>query len=320
VIDGVLDPVAWSNVGSDVPFSTALQSDVGALETLEEFLRQCDAAESGNCAFAPDASGRFDALLDRLRNGPILLTDPDSGETFHYVYSFLIGDVLGALYDPGTFPELAEFLAILESSPDAAALGFARAELFETDGFVNRRGFPNYPNFVEGFPGVACSDAESPDGAHSRWFEAGEAATAANGIFGEIWTWASGPCTVWSSVDDDVYRGPYTADTANPVLVIGNLHDPATAYSGALQARSLLPNSALLSVDEPGHTSLGLSGCAGAVTGQYLSNPTLGAIIADGLACASEGNWFDKLAGGPGAGGPGAAFRADIMDEVAFRP
>ncbi|MBT8206658.1 MAG: alpha/beta fold hydrolase, partial [Acidimicrobiia bacterium] len=125
VIDGVLDPIAWANVGSDVPFSTALRSDVGALDTLEEFFRQCDAAMSGNCDFAPNAADRFDALLDRLRNAPILFTDPDTGETFPYLYSFLIGDVLGALYDPGAFPRLAEFLAVLEVSPDATSLGFA---------------------------------------------------------------------------------------------------------------------------------------------------------------------------------------------------
>jgi pimeloyl-ACP methyl ester carboxylesterase len=319
VIDGVLDPIAWSNVGSDVPFSTALRSDVGALETLEEFLRQCDAAEPGNCAFAPDAADRFDALLERLRSGPILLEDPITGETFPYLYSFLIGDVLGALYDPGAFPDLAGFLAFLESSPDAMSLGFARADLFEADGFVNKRGFPNYPNFVEGFPAVACSDAESPDGAHQTWFDAGKQATEDFGIFGELWTWASGPCTVWSSPDADAYRGPFTADTANPVLVIGNFYDPATAYSGAIQARSLLQNSALLSVDEPGHTSLGLSGCAGFFTGLYLADPTVAPAI-DGFTCPSDGNWFDKLADAGGPGGPGAAFRADIMDEVAFRP
>lgn len=319
VIDGVLDPIAWANVGSDVPFSTALRSDVGALDTLDEFFRQCDMAAAGNCAFAPNASDRFDDLLDRLRSAPILLTDPMTGDTFPYLYSFLIGDVLGALYDPGAFPELAEFLALLESSPDAAALGFARAALFDSEGFVNKRGFPNYPNFVEGFPGVACSDAESPDGAHQTWFDAGKQATEDFGIFGEIWTWASQPCTVWSSFDADAYRGPFTADTANPVLVIGNLYDPATAYSGAQQARNLLPNSALLSVDEPGHTSLGLSLCAGALTGLYLADPGFADFV-DGFTCPAEGNWFDKLAGGPAAAGPGTAFRADIIDEVAFRP
>lgn len=319
VIDGVLDPIAWANVGSDIPFSTALKSDVGAQATLEEFFRQCDAAASDNCDLAPDSESRFFALVDRLRESPLLFTDPFTGESFPYLYQFLIADVLGALYSPGAFPELAFYLSVLETSPDAATLGFARADLYATDGFVSKRGFPNYPNFVEGFPGVACEDSESPDGAHQLWFEVGKQATADNGIFGELWTWASQPCTVWSSVDDDVYRGPFTASTANPVLVIGNFYDPATRYEGAVIADDLLPNSALLSVDEPGHTSLGISGCAGFVTGLYLADPAAGGSL-DGVTCPSEGNWFDKLADAPGAGGPGAAFRTEIMDEVAFRP
>ncbi len=157
VIDGVLDPIAWSNVGSDVPFSTALKSDVGALATLEEFFEQCDAAAPRNCALAPDSEERFYELADRLREGPLLeFTDPFSGETFPYVYQFLIGDVLGALYGPNNFPILAFYLSVFEGSPDAETLGFARADLYDAPSYVNKRGFPNYPNFVEGFPGVAC--------------------------------------------------------------------------------------------------------------------------------------------------------------------
>jgi hypothetical protein len=301
-----------------------LKSDIGALATLEEFFRQCDEAEPGNCAFAPDSEARFYELADRLREGPLEFTDPFSGETFPYLYQFLVSDVLGALYGPDNFPLLAFYLSALEASPDAETLGFARAELYDAPSYVNKRGFPNYPNFVEGFPGVACEDSVSPDGAHELWFEVGKQATEDNGIFGELWTWGSQPCTLWSSADEDVYRGPYTAETANPVLVIGNFYDPATRYEGAQTARGLLPNSALLSVDEPGHTSLGISGCAGFFTGLYLADPSVGDPTAvntiDGVTCGSEGNWFDKLAGPPGGAGAGAAFRANIMDEVAYRP
>ncbi len=319
MIDGVLDPIAWSNLDAEVPFSVALRSDVGAQATLDEFVRQCNAAAPGNCALAPDAGGRIDALLDRLRSGPILITDPGSGESFPYFYSFAVADMLGALYNPGAFPDLAQFLAFLEAQADSATLGFARQEMQRTSGLVNKRGFPNYPNFVEGFPGVACEDTTNPSGAHQTWFEAAKAATAEFGIFGELWAWASGPCTVWSSFDDDVYKGPYDTSTANPVLVIGNFYDPATRYEGAVTANGLLADSALLSVDEPGHTSLGLSMCAGFFTGVYLEDPSAAPFI-DGFVCPSEGNWFDKLAGGPGGEGMGTGFRTRLMEDIAFRP
>lgn len=320
VIDGVLDPIAWSNVDAEVPFSVALRSDVGALDTLDEFLRQCDEAGPGNCALAPNSGDRFDALLERLREGPIFITDPGSGETFPYLYSFLLSDVLGALYNPFGYAEAAEFFAFLESQADPATLGFARQEMLQSIGLVNKRGFPNYPNFAEGFPGVACEDTSNPAGAHQTWFEAGKAATEEFGIFGEVWAWGSEPCTVWSSVDDDVYKGPYATATANPVLVIGNLYDPATRYEGALTANGLLADSVLLTVDEPGHTSLGISGCAGFFTGLYLADPGGYAAGVGDFACPSDGNWFDKAAAAGGGGGLGIGFRTRLMDDIAFRP
>jgi hypothetical protein len=47
------------------------------------------------------------------------------------------------------------------------------------------------------------------------------------GYFGRIWTWASSICVTWPGVDTDQYTGPFTANTANPVLIVGNTYDPS---------------------------------------------------------------------------------------------
>ena len=323
IIDGILDPIAWTNVGASVPFSTALRSDLGAQATLAEFLRQCDATGPQFCALAPNAEDRFNDVFDRLRAAPIPLIDPATGEVFEYRYSFFVGDLLGALYDPFNFPAIANFVAFLESIPSPAALGLARRELHATPGFVNKRGFPNYENFAEGFPAVGCEDTQNPGGGHSVWFEAGKAALADAPVFGEIWTWASSPCAVWSNFDNNVYRGPFTAETANPVLIIGNLYDPATRYEGAVAARSLLPNSALLTVDDPGHTSLGISFCAAGATDFYLQDPAFAGPLIDGGFCGSSGNWFEIASAASASGegtSVGAEFRGRMMKEIAFSP
>ena len=61
VVDGVLDPIAWStgrgNEAATLPFSTRLQSDVGAQATLNEFFRLCDAG-GARCAFSGGAAAR----------------------------------------------------------------------------------------------------------------------------------------------------------------------------------------------------------------------------------------------------------------------
>ena len=77
-------------------------------------------------------------------------------------------------------------------------------------------------------------------------------------------------CAAWPSSDADRYTGPFNRNTANPVLVIGNLFDPATRYQGAVIASNLLPSSRLLTVHGWGHTSLFLSSCADEAITRYL--------------------------------------------------
>lgn len=298
VVDGVLDPVAWVNEEAEVPFSTRLRSDEGAAETLNEFFRQCDAAAPGNCALAPDSEARFDALAASLKEAPRTVVDPETGESFDVTYRDVIGFSLGVLYNPFGYAFLAEIYALLESSPPAGTPTFAPISGL-MDGFHPDGPDEPYENFVEGFPAVACVDTNNPR-SYRTWERAGEAAEAEFGHFGKIWTWASSPCAQWPFKDRDRYEGPFTAVTSNPVLVIGNLYDPATRYEGAQTVRSLLPNSALLTVDTPGHTSLGLNECAGFVTAQYLLDPSFAGVI-DGETCPAEFNAFDVVAGPPDA-------------------
>jgi hypothetical protein len=67
---------------------------------------------------------------------------------------------------------------------------------------------------------VACSDSDNP-ASYAAWSAAGAAADAQFGYFGRIWTWASSICAEWTGADEDRYVGPFTARTANPVLVVG---------------------------------------------------------------------------------------------------
>jgi pimeloyl-ACP methyl ester carboxylesterase len=314
VIDGVLDPIAWTTGApgqQDLPFSTRLHSDIGAQDTLDEFFRLCDAA-GADCPLAAGAGAeaRYAELAATLRAGPILITDPSTGDVFEYNYSFLIADTLGAMYNSFSWPDFALFLAFLESQASPVALGDALAAFRGTSslarssnelsragtGYIVRRGFPHYPNFIEGFPGVACSDSDNPD-SYDAWVEAGAEADAAFGYFGRIWTWASSICAEWPGADDDRYTGPFNTETQNPVLVVGAKWDPATRYEGAVIAHDLLPNSALLTVDAWGHTSLFTSACADAAIAAYLISV---ATPAPGTVCDQDlVPWVDFGPGGP---------------------
>jgi pimeloyl-ACP methyl ester carboxylesterase len=278
VIDGVLDPREWEGQGVEgwtVPLGTRLRSAEGAEATLREFFRLCDEA-GPDCAVAGDAAGRFAALADRLRQGPIEVTDEFG--TYPVTYNDLIGFSLGALYSPFIWPELARLLQQLESAATPTEVRGTLAALrsgLGLDALAVTQAQEEYPNFVEGGAGVACADATNPRGYH-HYRRVADLAGDRFGYFGRTWNWAFSACAVWpADVRQDRYKGPWTATTAHPVLVVGNLYDPATPYHGAVAAAELLPGSRLLTYAGWGHTAfLGGNACVDAAVTEYLVSTT----------------------------------------------
>ena len=186
VIDGVLDPIAWVNTGwRDLPFSTRLRSDAGAMATLNEFFRLCDLG-GNRCAAGPHSAQRYaDTLQKLLDDGPVDITFPD-GSGFNATYANLIGATLGPMYDLLSREDFAGGLAFVEGKvlgPAFAARVAPRAALaaWRPD-YITKRGFPHYYNF-EGFPAVACSDSDNP-ASYAGWHDAAVAANAQFGYFG----------------------------------------------------------------------------------------------------------------------------------------
>jgi len=270
VVDGVLDPVAWSTGRGDqartLPFSTRLRSAKGAYETLQEFLRLCDAG-GPNCAFSQGSpKRRFDRLAKRLLRNPVEFPDGEGG-TFLVTYAELIGTTLGVLYDPAEWPGWAETLQQLDELTSPAATAASLQALKARLGARFQQ--EDYPNFVEGFPGVACSETHNPSNV-GAWPRAARAQDRQFPYFGRPWTWFSSACEPWPGWDDDHFDGPWNHTTAKPVLVVGNRFDPATPYHGAVTVDRLLPNSRLLTLAGWGHTSLFASACIDAHVSTYL--------------------------------------------------
>jgi hypothetical protein len=277
--------------------TTRLRSDQGAQATLEEFFRLCDAA-GPRCGFSGDSAARFAALREKLLTAPIVV-DLGDGEVFPFTYPDLVFSTLGTLYSPPVWPFHASFLAAIEANTPAATLGMRFSELRTSLGYVNKRGFPRYPNGVEAFPGVLCSDGDNPS-SHNDWFDAAEAAETQFGYFGRVWTWLSSACAVFKPRPEDRYIGPWDTMTANPILIVGNYFDPATRYEGAVTAASLLPNSRLLSYAGWGHTILGgRSNCVDALATAYFFDLVL---PAPDTVCEPEVGPFDGVISAEEAG------------------
>ena len=200
VIDGVLDPIAWTTgrgtQAKTLPFSTRLKSDVGAAATLNEFFRLCDDA-GPDCAFSGESKARYAALAAQLLSGPIEVVDPGTGETFPFTYADLIASTLGSLYGASIWPDLAFFLADIEQQATPAVLG-QRLDAIRTAVGARPAVQEQYPNFIEGGPGVFCSDSINPT-SFAAWPKAADNAERRHGYFGRPWTWVSSVCQPWSN-------------------------------------------------------------------------------------------------------------------------
>ena len=270
IIDGVLNPVQWATGHGDgftVPFSTRLNSAHGAYDTLLQFFKYCKASGPGKCAFAGgDPFTKYYTLLARARAAPITV----NGHAF--TFADIVNITLGALYNfsPTDFPNLAKLLQALYAH--SAAGSTAAAQLIA--GLRGSRPAAAYSNGLDSFLAVACSDTDNPHNPFA-WPRAAAKQDKQSPYFGSDWTWASEPCATWPARDAARYTGPFTRRTSHPVLVIGNLHDPATPYAGAQAAAGMLPNSRLLTLNGWGHTSLGRSACIDRYITGYLVNLTL---------------------------------------------
>jgi TAP-like protein len=175
------------------------------------------------------------------------------------------------MYDSLGWEDFAQFLADVESQASAQTVGAEFARLQFRPSYMPKRGDHGYPNSVEPFPAVACGDSINPT-SYDAWVTA---AASSSGYFGPLWTWASSICAVWPFTDADRHLAPFDHHTADPVLVVGNMFDPATRYAGSVKVASLLPGSRLLTLHGWGHTSLFRSSCVDGYIAGYLINHQL---------------------------------------------
>ncbi|AEE44440.1 alpha/beta hydrolase [Cellulomonas fimi] len=314
VIDGVLDPVAWAGTKAtaSVPQTERLRSGEGAWKALQEVLVRCGEAGPERCTFASfgDPVATYERVVDELKQTPVDLVDPETGEllitiTYPILTSFLLGDLYGPDGYTWVDSDLTLVATLLDTAGDPArAADHAAAQAGLVERFRStsaaeqaaaaqaqqRRqelgfGFP-YPNGADAFQSVLCTDGLNPAKA-SSWPKAAQRADGNAPGFGPPWTWASAPCasSTWTVRDEDAYTGPFSRSSAHPVLVVGNYWDPATNYDGAVAADAVLGSSRLLSSDSWGHTAYGTSACVTDAVDAYLLDGTL---PAEGTVCTGD--------------------------------
>lgn len=257
VLDGAVDPDTTGN---------AIASDAQQIGGFEDAFDQFAADCRTRAACQPLGNPRtaVAALEKRANADPIPSSDPTdkrraTGGNVMYA-------VISALYSEQLWPELGT--ALID-----AQHGDARG-LFELDDqYSERDADGHYSNLLDVFQVVSCNDQRTDPtdaqikAAATRWAKQYP-------LFG-LWSAPSlFQCQAWPKERDPI--PPETAKGAPPILVVGNLHDPATPYAGAQHLAAKLGSGVLLTWNGEGHTSYGDgSACIDDTVNAYLINGTV---------------------------------------------
>jgi pimeloyl-ACP methyl ester carboxylesterase len=256
VLDGNIAPGAYVHrrleANGDSFLSTELRqhADQGLAKTLDAFLNLCGRTDKAHCAFSAGSAAatrdKYDALLRRQR------TDPSAD----FTYAELTSEISVYLTSPVHWRHAADCLQhVLKQgswcpTPSPSTLPMPGAPPDRADQAAST-GQP-YAG-PEQLLAILCS--ESPNPRPSAFWALDAFANQRSGAAGPSKLWLTEPCASWPARAADRYAGPWDRRTANPLLVIGNTHDPNTPYRSSLAMSRRLARARLLTLAGYGHTS-----------------------------------------------------------------
>ncbi|HEY7008444.1 MAG TPA: alpha/beta hydrolase [Jatrophihabitantaceae bacterium] len=247
VLDGAVDPDVTSVAFSGIQVQ-------GFEKAFDQFAAYCKTATP--CKQLSDPREAVEQITARARANPIA-TKSNRKLTENLAYT----GVLQALYSKSSWPRLATGLITATNGDGTGLLALA-------DEYNQRFANGRYANWQDPNTVINCNDsAPGPSDATIRSTAAQWAVKYP--LFGR---WSASElftCQSWQPHRTITPRP--NAPTAEKVLVVGNLHDPATPYRGAVDLTRDLGNAELLTWNGEGHTSyLGGSTCVNNYVNRYL--------------------------------------------------
>jgi pimeloyl-ACP methyl ester carboxylesterase len=255
VLDGAVDPLT-----DDI---TSFANQLGGFEgAFDQFAADCRSRSS--CSSIGDPRQAVYDIVTSATANPI--PSGTSSDTRTATTSLVLTGVAEALYSSHDWPTLG---TALSAARDGKSEGLLRL----ADQYNQRSSDGTYSNILDANTAVSCND--SPAGPSDATIRAtADRWVRAYPMFG-LWAAQSlFTCQQWQPARTPVPRP--SAATPQQVLVIGNLHDPATPYQGAKDLTSAMGNAELLTWNGEGHTSyLSGSSCIDNFVDNYLISGTL---------------------------------------------
>lgn len=149
------------------------------------------------------------------------------------------------LYFPNRWPLLAAVIGGVMLRDESVV------ELFLAGG-----GAADGPDFTEAQEGIKCGDVWSHTDKLDDKLEVFEGRHSISRIMGDSADDIVAKCAQWRMPAKERYMGDFNVETKNPMLIIGNTHDPVTPLASARNLSETIQTSRLLQHDSYGHDSL----------------------------------------------------------------
>jgi pimeloyl-ACP methyl ester carboxylesterase len=256
VLDGAVAPQAS---GLDLDIAQAQ----GFTVAFGQFVTWC--ASQRNCPLhgtLAEVTRQVSGLIARANTRP-LASELPGGQPANGAMMLL--GIAAALYSKSTWTILKDGLSQALASGDGSVL----VEL--ADSLTERNPDGSYSNLSDVGTAVDCIDRPWPRSI-AAWQAAAAAAAKVAPLFGPTLVYGSLPCAYWPVPARQVLPGASLAPAGAPaVLVVGDLHDPATPYAWAGTLARWLRPGVLLGWNGEGHTSyMQGSSCVDAAVDAYL--------------------------------------------------
>ncbi|HEY3737540.1 MAG TPA: alpha/beta hydrolase [Jatrophihabitans sp.] len=251
VLDGAVDPL------TDDIQQFADQLD-GFEKSFDQFSDNCGTG----CASLGDPRQAVYDIVTKANTKPL-----STGSSRVLTSSLALTGVLQALYSSSYWPDLASALKKAKNGDGSGLLDLA-------DQYNERDADGSYSNIIDANLTISCNDSD-PGPTDQKIKDTAAQWATKYPMFG---IWAAGSlasCQQWQPTRTPPPL-PTADNTANKVLVIGNLNDPATPYQGAVDLAKTMGNAEVLTWDGEGHTSyLEGSSCIDDAVNKYLIDVTL---------------------------------------------
>ena len=255
VLDGAVDPLT-GEIAADA------QQLKGFESAFDQFATWC--RTHAPCRKLGDPRTAVESVAAHASRNPIPTSTP--GDPRRATNSLALTGVLGALYSKSKWPDLGNALIAAQHGNAAGLLALADE--------YNERYHGHYTNLADANLTINCNDAK-PGPPDSRIRNLDTSWSKRFPIFGAWSVPSLFYCQQWQP-DRTPPPLPTADNTAHKVLVVGNLHDPATPYKGAQDLTKTMGNAELLTWNGEGHTSyLEGSTCIDNFVNDYLVNGTL---------------------------------------------